>query len=81
MRVGEATKYISQICKVTGDDIEDVLDENEIELLEKIKFSKHIITEEESERVLTRMVEISDKKWKEAKLFRKFKMVVWEGLR
>ena len=81
LRVGEATKYISQICKVTGDEIEDVLDEDEIELLEKIKFSKHIITEEESERVLTRMVEIPDKKWKEAKLFRKFKMVVWEGLR
>ena len=81
LRVGEATKYIGQICKATGAELEDELDENEIELLEKIKFSKHIITEEESELVISRMKEISDKKWKEAKLFRKMKMVVWEGLR
>jgi len=81
IRVGEATKYMDQMCKALCDDLEDELETNEIELLEKIKFSAHQITDEESNQILNRMNDITSKKWKEAKVFRKIKMVAWEGLR
>ena len=81
IRVGEATKYMDQMCKALGEDLEDVLEPEEVELLEKIKFSKHEITDTESNYILNRMNEVSKQKWKEAKVFRKIKMVVWEGLR
>lgn len=81
VRVGAATKYMDQMCRTTGGCLEDELDENEIELLEKIKFSEHEITDEESEMVLERTREVTTRKWKETKLFRKIKMIIWEGLR
>ena len=79
--MGEATKYMDQMCKALGEDLEDVLEPEEVDLLEKLKFSKHEITEIESDYILNRMNEISKQKWKEAKVLRKIKMVVWEGLR
>ncbi len=81
VRVGEATKYMDQMCQALNGNLEDELSEEEIELLEKIKFSDHKITDEENKLITDKMSEVVTKKWKEAKVFRKIKMIVWEGLR
>ena len=81
IRVGEATKYMEQLCKVSGYSLKEKLDEDEIELLEKIKFSKYEITENDSKQILDRMNVIKDETWKKARIYRKVKMIIWEGLR
>ena len=81
IRVGEATKYMRQMCDVSNASLDEELSEAEIELLEKIKFSRHQITDREADQIMERMKDISVKTWKNANVFRKLKMVVWEGLR
>ena len=79
--VATASQYIADVCIFCKSSIEQEVTDEVRQILERIKFSKHPLQEEEKEIVCQCMDGIVDEKWKQQSFGKKLIMMFWKCLK
>lgn len=79
--VATASEYIDNVCVFNGSLIENEIPGEVRQILERIKFSKHSLHEEEKDCVYHCMNQVVDEKWKKQSVGKRLIMKYWKCLK
>lgn len=79
--VATASQYIDDVCTFSGSAIENEIPDEVRKILERIKFSKHPLREEEKDMVYLCMNQVVAEKWKQQSFVKKLVMMFWKCLK
>lgn len=79
--VATASRYIDDVCVFSGSDIKAEIPDEVRQILERIKFSKHPLNEDEKDCVYDCMNQVVSEKWNQQSVAKKLIMMFWKGLR
>lgn len=79
--VGVSSAYGDDVCKFAGLHIRNEIPENVCTVLEKIKFSNHMLRADEKDMVVDCMNKLVNRIWKTLPIHKKIKMMFWNCLR
>lgn len=79
--VATASKYIDEVCVFSGSSIKTEISDDIRQILERVKFSKHPLNEDEKDCVYECMKKITEEKWKQQTFGKKLIMMFLKCLK